>query len=199
MTDQNKTSGEAEIVEWLLKEVSLDLTDFDEVYNYVEEVNDLHPKVAETIQRLVAERDTAISEPPLTCPAIDALIAKHSPSDEIVRELDHIRDINSQLRYGLWHEQTRAIAAEAARDFNAGRVHESEARLEAAEARIAELEADLQLAMEALEPFVRAALGVGTVWSDDLKLNHPEVDHVLPLITVGDLRRARATLKGKQP
>lgn len=54
------------------------------------------------------------------------------------------------------------------------------------------LEADLQQAMDALEPFARAALGVGTVWSDDLKLNHPEVDHVLPLITVGDLRRAKA-------
>ena len=47
-------------------------------------------------------------EPPLTCPAIDAFIAKHSPDDEIVRELNAIRDINSHLLHGLWGEKQRS-------------------------------------------------------------------------------------------
>lgn len=47
-------------------------------------------------------------EPPLTSPAIDAFIAKHSPDDEIVRELNEIRDINSHLLHGLWGEKQRS-------------------------------------------------------------------------------------------
>lgn len=59
------------------------------------------------------QKRTPFPEPPLTCPAIDAFISKHSPEDEIVKELTAIRDINSQLRFGLWSEQSRADEAEA--------------------------------------------------------------------------------------
>lgn len=41
-------------------------------------------------------------EPPLTCPHIDALMARQDISPEVAAELAAIRDINSQLRYGTW-------------------------------------------------------------------------------------------------
>ncbi len=52
-------------------------------------------------------------EPDLTCPHIDKLVETGELSIEAIHELYHIRDINSMLRYGLWHEKSRAEAAEA--------------------------------------------------------------------------------------
>ncbi|NTB01586.1 hypothetical protein [Agrobacterium tumefaciens] len=52
-------------------------------------------------------------EPELTCPHIDKLVQSGELSIEAIQELERIRDINSMLRYGLWHEKARAEAAEA--------------------------------------------------------------------------------------
>lgn len=55
----------------------------------------------------------SIEEPELTCPHIDKLVRSGELTGEAVQELSIIRDINSKLRYGLWHEKARAEAAEA--------------------------------------------------------------------------------------
>ena len=47
------------------------------------------------------------TEPPLTCPHIDAAIASGELSAEVAQELATIRDINSQLRYGTWALKAR--------------------------------------------------------------------------------------------
>lgn len=41
-------------------------------------------------------------EPELTCPHIDAAIASGELSEAVKAELNAIREINSQLRYGTW-------------------------------------------------------------------------------------------------
>lgn len=55
-------------------------------------------------------------EPALTCPHIDRLVASGELTNEAVRELHDIRDINSQLRYGTWVLNARAEASEKERD-----------------------------------------------------------------------------------
>ena len=73
---------------------------------------DLITAQAERIVELKRERDEAL-EPPLTCPAIDAFIARHDPDDAVLTELASIRHINSQLRYGTWYFKAMLNAAEA--------------------------------------------------------------------------------------
>lgn len=52
-------------------------------------------------------------EPELSCSHLDAFIAATSPPAEVMEEIETARNINSQLRYGLWHEKARAEVAEA--------------------------------------------------------------------------------------
>ena len=57
-------------------------------------------------------------EPPLTCPHIDAAIASGELSPGVIAELETIRDINSQLRYGTWFlraQVERALQQEGSR------------------------------------------------------------------------------------
>lgn len=51
-------------------------------------------------------------EPPLSCPALDRFISATNPPAEALADIAAVRHINSQLRYGLWHEKTRADEAE---------------------------------------------------------------------------------------
>jgi len=52
-------------------------------------------------------------EPQLTCPHIDAMVENAALPPEAIAELDAIREIHSQLRYGTWVLRARAEAAEA--------------------------------------------------------------------------------------
>lgn len=53
------------------------------------------------------------SEPPLTCPHIDKAVASGVLPEDVISELDEIRDINSQLRYGTWYLHSKATDAES--------------------------------------------------------------------------------------
>lgn len=92
-------------------------------------------------------------EPELTCPHIDKVIADGNLSAEVLAELEVIRDINSQLRYGLWHEKLAAkeqaaqiaslsakVAAISDEDTKLQLLFKQEDKLIAAEARASELE-----------------------------------------------------------
>lgn len=50
-------------------------------------------------------------EPALTCPHIDKAISSGELSAETIRELETVRDINSQLRFAIWHFKALAGAA----------------------------------------------------------------------------------------
>lgn len=52
-------------------------------------------------------------QPPLSCPHIDRFLSAANVPQELKDELEAIKSINSQLRYGLFHERARADAAEA--------------------------------------------------------------------------------------
>lgn len=52
-------------------------------------------------------------QPPLTCPHIDRFLSAANAPQELKDELEAIKNINSQLRYGLFHERARADTAEA--------------------------------------------------------------------------------------
>lgn len=50
-------------------------------------------------------------EPPLSCPHIDRFLSSADASPELKAELEAIRDINSQLRWSLWHVKQEAAEA----------------------------------------------------------------------------------------
>lgn len=58
------------------------------------------------------EAERTWSEPPLTCPHIDRAVASGTLPDDVISELDEIRDINSQLRYGTWYLRAELDAKE---------------------------------------------------------------------------------------
>lgn len=62
----------------------------------------------ELITQLHKAHPSTMQEPELTCPRIDAFVAATNPPPEVMKELAAMRDINSQLRFGIWHY--RALA-----------------------------------------------------------------------------------------
>ena len=51
------------------------------------------------------------AEPPLTCPHIDKVLSMPGVDPAMRHELEQIKDINSQLRYGTWHLRAERDAA----------------------------------------------------------------------------------------
>lgn len=132
----------------------------------------LLPDIRALLDRLVAVEKREAPEPPLSCPAIDAFIKDRNPPADVVAELEDIRHVNSQLRYGLWHEKQRADRAEAAL------ASESSSR-------------ELEEAREALKPFATSPYAKAPADMDDLE--------ICAGIKVSDLRRARTLISKDTP
>lgn len=141
--------------------------------------------IADAFEAVEKERDALRRErenppePGLTCPHIDKLVESGVLPIEAVHELDTIRDINSQLRYGTWVLNARAEASEKERDswrwaatqqqeitkFAESALTAERAKTERLTDKVDGLEADLESAVEVA--FKRGA----TEWT---RLNYPD-------------------------
>lgn len=143
----------------------------------------------ESLQRENEELRTAAkgAEPELTCPHIDKLVQSGELSVEAIQELERIRDINSMLRYGLWHEKARAEEAETkAVGF------EAELALSKPVYSRRQIEARVKSLEEALKPFTT----VSENWVDEEGWSDRACQHdrIVDWFGPSDFRRARTAL-----
>jgi len=133
-------------------------------------------------ERPVTGEGVEWTEPPLTCPHIDAAIASGELSAEVAQELATIRGINSQLRYGTWALKARlsdyqALKAERDEALRLAQEYQRQrngnfARAEAAEASLSAVEgAGVERIMSWLCDDVLPAYGI----DGSIARNDPEV------------------------
>ena len=151
------------------------------------------------------------TEPPLTCPHIDAAIASGELSAEVAQELATIRGINSQLRYGTWALKARLSDYQALKAERDEMTRAANDYAHQAAKAVLELQAYLAATASAGEVTGEEVEVVATAWRylgsrhvdfqfepDALSIERGQLTDIEPLVRLSDCQALKAELEASQ-